>query len=133
MAWMSAVLVVAACGHSTPSSTSTTTHGPLDVVVYSAVEFKLKYRPLFEPICTTPSCYVTNYEPVFERLPLDYGALPAAAQANALARIKTFLKGADALTQQGCGDPAKDSSPECRAAATGPAASVDYLRSYVNS
>jgi hypothetical protein len=133
MPWLAAALVIAACGHSTPPSTTPATSGPLNVMVYNDVEFKLKYRPLFEPVCTTPSCYVTDYRPVFERLPLDYGALPEDAKANVLTRIQTFWKSMDTLTQQGCGDPAKDTSTQCRQAATGPAASVDYLRGYVNS
>lgn len=132
--WLAAaVLMIAACGHSAPPTTPTSTNAALNAMVYSDVEFKLKYRPVFAPICSSPSCYLTVYKPVFERLPLDYGALSEPAQSEVLSRIQTFQKGIDALTQAGCGDPAKDSSTECRQASTGPAASVDYLRSFVNS
>jgi hypothetical protein len=131
--WLAAALMVAACGHSAPPTAPTSTNAALNAMVYSDVEFKLKYRPLFASVCTSPSCYLTVYKPVFDRLPLDYGALHEPAQSEVLTRIQAFFKGSDALTQQGCGDPAKDSSTQCRQAATGPAASVDYLRSYVNS
>jgi hypothetical protein len=132
--WLAAtVLMIAACGHSAPPTAPTATNAALNAMVYSDVEFKLKYRPLFAPVCTSPSCYVTVYEPVFDRLPLDYGALHEPAQSDVLTRLQTFQKGMDALIQAGCGGPAKDSSTECRRAATGPAASVDYLRRFVNS
>lgn len=128
-AWIAAVvLATAACGQPAPAASD-----PLNASVADVGQFKAKYKPAFELHCINPSCYVTSYEAVFDRLPQDVQALPPTDAVNMRTRIEMFAEDVDSLTRKGCGDPATDSTLPCRLAALGPEAAVDYVRSYINS